>query len=61
MDGDWGKCKELLEQGLKMKKEDGPTNTIMGVMQEYKFQAPGDWNGYRVLTEKWDRIIIIEY
>jgi hypothetical protein len=35
-----------------MKKEDGPTKTLLSVMEEFKFQKPADWKGFRELTEK---------
>lgn len=36
--------------------DDGPMASLMNVMAEYKFKAPSDWPGYRVLTEKWREI-----
>ena len=32
--------------------EDYPTRNLLAILEEYNFQAPSDWAGYRVLTEK---------
>ena len=58
-DGDWGKAKSILSRIIEEKTDstgahcgDGPSLTLMGVMEEYNFQAPSSWKGYRDLTEK---------
>lgn len=35
-----------------MKKDDGPSMTLLEVMKEYNYTAPDDWKGFRSLTEK---------
>lgn len=50
--GQWSESKQMLQEGLKLKPEDGPTLSLLSVMQETNFKAPADWKGYRVLTEK---------
>jgi len=32
--------------------KDGPSLTLLDVMQEHGFRAPATWAGYRELTEK---------
>jgi hypothetical protein len=32
--------------------EDGPSKTLIDVIKENHGKAPGDWKGYRVLTDK---------
>lgn len=34
------------------KKKDGPSTTLLNVINEHDGIAPKDWPGYRVLTEK---------
>ena len=58
-DGDWGKAKKILSQIIEEKMDstgaqvgDGPSVTLMGVMEEYNFVAPSNWKGFRELTEK---------
>jgi len=54
LEGDWDKAKEYFEDTLAMipGKSDGPSNTLLRVIQEHGGKAPIDWNGYRELTEK---------
>lgn len=52
IDGNWTESRNILNNGLKMSPEDGPTRTILEVMGGYSFQAPSDWKGFRELTEK---------
>lgn len=46
----------MFEQTLVMLKPhgiiDGPSNTLLEVIQEFGGKAPHDWKGYRALTEK---------
>ncbi len=32
--------------------KDGPSNTLLEVIAEHNGKPPGDWKGYRVLTDK---------
>lgn len=41
-----------IEKAKLIKPNDGPSSTLITVMQEYGFKAPSDWKGYRELTEK---------
>ena len=58
-EGDWSKAEEILKVCLTMNKDsngntikDGPTNTLLHVMEEHNFVAPKSWKGFRELTEK---------
>jgi len=43
----------LFEQVEEHKKMiDYPTRNLLAILEETNFQAPSDWEGYRVLTEK---------
>jgi hypothetical protein len=51
--GNWAEAKRQIESALKVKGEaDGPSRALLGFMEEYGFQAPADWAGFRALTEK---------
>jgi len=50
--GDWGAAQAQLQRVLDMKPEDGPSVTLLEVMERTGFKAPDDWAGYRALTEK---------
>lgn len=50
--GHWGKAKTCLAEAQKLMPEDGPTKSLMGVMEKNQFEAPKDWKGYRALTSK---------
>nr|CAC81658.1 adenylyl cyclase [Tetrahymena pyriformis]CAD36506.3 adenylyl cyclase [Tetrahymena pyriformis] len=52
IDGNWSESKNVLNAGLKMCPDDGPTRTILEVMGSHGYQAPSDWVGFRELTEK---------
>jgi len=51
--GKWQEAREqiLACQGM-INDVDGPGKSLMDVMEEFNFQAPADWKGYRMLTEK---------
>mmetsp|Transcript_67151 Transcript_67151/g.212609 ORF Transcript_67151/g.212609 Transcript_67151/m.212609 type:complete len:594 (-) Transcript_67151:201-1982(-) len=58
-DGNWSVAKEILDKCLWARydvhgnaMEDGPSNTLLGVMKEHNFVAPPSWEGFRELTEK---------
>ena len=34
---------------------DGPSNTLLEVIKENNGKAPGDWKGFRILTDKWKK------
>lgn len=52
LDGEWPKAKEILEKAQKLKPGDGPTESLMNVMNATDFNAPMTWKGYRQLTSK---------
>ena len=51
-DADWAAARDVLKKALKLKKGDGPIETLMAVMKATDYMAPGNWKGYRQLTEK---------
>ena len=54
--GDWSKAHRLLKDGQEMCPEDGPTKTLLNVIDRMRvapgYNAPADWEGWRALTEK---------
>ena len=42
----------MFEEALNMKKDDGPTMSLLEVLKESNYIAPEEWDGYRALTEK---------
>jgi hypothetical protein len=50
--GDWKKAKDCIEKALSIYADDGPSNSLMRVMQNANFTAPSDWSGFRELTSK---------
>lgn len=52
LSGDWASSRRMLESVLLEKPEDGPSVSLLGVMEQYDFEAPKSWKGFRELTEK---------
>jgi len=59
IEGDWKKAKYVLRSCEMRRKTksgqliaDGPSQTLLRVMEEHDFQAPAGWEGYRELTDK---------
>ena len=52
IDGEWNEASSKLYRAIYLENNDGPTKTILEYMRKLKFQAPNDWDGYRVLTSK---------
>mmetsp|Transcript_38360 Transcript_38360/g.46273 ORF Transcript_38360/g.46273 Transcript_38360/m.46273 type:complete len:879 (+) Transcript_38360:388-3024(+) len=56
--GDWDTARKLLQECRNRttprgkKVFDGPTDSLLHVMEEHGFKAPPNWRGYRELTEK---------
>ena len=54
--GDWSKAHRLLKDGLDMCPEDGPSKTLLNVIETMcvrpGYNAPEDWQGWRALTDK---------
>jgi len=54
--GEWSIAQRLLIDGQKMVPEDGPTKTILKVIEKMcvrpGYNAPEDWPGWRALTDK---------
>jgi hypothetical protein len=48
--GAWSAARHYLHQVLTLQPDDGPTHVLLDYMKEY--DAPVDWAGYRVLSEK---------
>ena len=53
-DGKWTEAKRIFEETKTMipNYDDGPSNTLLAVIQENGGSAPKDWNAFRELTEK---------
>ena len=52
IDGDWKNANKIFEECLGMKEGDGPCMALMQVMEGEEWKAPGEWKGFRALTEK---------
>jgi hypothetical protein len=50
--GDWASAEDIFAQCLKMNANDGPSQTLKGYIGELNGTPPGDWDGYRELTDK---------
>lgn len=52
--GDWPKAKGffLKTRSLIENFEDGPSISLLGVIEESNGMAPSNWKGFRELTEK---------
>jgi hypothetical protein len=52
--GNWKDAKRLLlfAQELNGQETDGPTRTLLEIIDEHKTEPPSDWAGFRELTEK---------
>jgi len=56
IDGEWSTAHRLLKDGQNLVPEDGPTKTILKVIENNcirpGYNAPEDWPGWRALTDK---------
>lgn len=54
LEGQWEMAKPILEETLNMTpgRTDGPSQTLLGVINDHNGSAPSDWKGFRELTEK---------
>lgn len=50
--GDWAAARDGLNAAMDLKPEDGPSVSLMEVLERKNFCAPSGWPGYRELTEK---------
>ena len=50
--GEFAEAHAKLNEGLKINPKDGPSKTLIEVIEEHDKQAPRDWKGYRALTSK---------
>ena len=52
--GNWTEARAQFEQTLTMNKDrnDQPSKTILGYLEQYKFVAPKDWQGVKKLYSK---------
>ena len=48
--GDWKTGKSHFDAAFKIDPKDGPSTFIHGIMQEYNFNAPSNWKGYRMVN-----------
>jgi len=54
IEGKWGDAKKIFEKTKTMLPnwKDGPSNTLLGVIEDNGGNAPSTWKGFRELTEK---------
>ena len=50
--GKFSEAHAKLHEGLKINPNDGPSKTLIEVIEEHNMEAPEDWAGYRALTSK---------
>jgi hypothetical protein len=57
--GSWEKAREIIKECASMKRsstgeviKDGPSQSLLCVIESYNGQAPPNWKGYRELKEK---------
>merc|ERR1711972_121307 len=51
--GEWDVAKDMLEATrFLLGAEDGPSTALLSFMRQHTWQAPHDWQGYRILTER---------
>ena len=50
--GNWSVARDALNRCEELRGEDGPTKSLLRVMGNHGFEAPSDWKGYRMLTDK---------
>jgi len=50
--GDWKMAQDHFSKAFELDPKDGPSSCIYAIMQEYGFNTPKDWKGYRILNEK---------
>jgi class 3 adenylate cyclase len=50
IEGKWGEARDKLEKMEKIRgSPDGPSLTLLSIMEEHHFKAPADWEGWREL------------
>jgi hypothetical protein len=47
----WENARILLENGLALKPDDGPSIRILDYIKTFGYKPPADWEGYRDLAE----------
>lgn len=54
LSGNWSDACEYFEKTneLHPNKNDGPSKTLIKLIQSYQKEAPVNWQGFRELTEK---------
>jgi len=53
--GSWIEARDMLDKlkdELPGPAEDGPSLVLLNHMRDFNYQAPPDWEGYRILTDK---------
>ena len=53
--GNWEEAAENIERCLELWETDGPTKALKYYLSFYRFQAPGQWNGYRDIDVEIDQ------
>lgn len=49
-DGKWQEARQILEEVESIRgSPDGPSLTLLSIMEEHNFRAPADWEGWREL------------
>lgn len=52
LQGRWPTARREMQRTLELKPGDGPSKALMAAMEEWNWEAPVDWPGYRTLSEK---------
>ena len=50
--GDWSTAQQFFDTALHLRPYDEPTKSLLAFTRNYFFQAPPEWQGFRVLIEK---------
>ncbi len=50
--GEFVEAHAKLHKGLELNPKDGPSKTLIEVIEDFDMKAPADWAGYRALTSK---------
>lgn len=50
--GEFVEAHAKLQNGLEINPKDGPSKTLIEVIEDFGMKAPEDWAGYRALTSK---------
>ncbi len=60
LEGNWQGARAKFDKVEDIKgMVDYPTRNLLDILAETNYQAPRDWAGYRILTEKWGNLLYI--